>query len=225
MPGARPTFDAQMHALEQRLLSMGSFVEGMLESSVKALIDQDVALAREVIRRDDVADDLNVDIEMTCMRLLALQHPVSRDLRTIGTTLKIITDLERIGDYAVDIARASLELALQPHRKPLTRIPRMAEITSRMVRGALEVFVGRNLAKIDEIVALDDEVDELNIQVWQGMIGEMEQDARSISRATHLIIVARSLERIADHAVNVAERVQYMETGDLRPFTHSFPTP
>ncbi len=225
MPSPRQTFDAQLHALEQRLLRMGSFVEGMLEDSVKALELQDTALAEEVVRRDDVADELDLDIETSCMHMLALQQPMSKDLRVIGTALKITTDLERIGDYSVDIARTAIELASEPFLRPLVRIPRMAEFTSRMVRGALEAFVSRNAEKIDEVVNLDDQVDDLNVQVWAAMTMEMKEDPSSIYRNAHMILVARYLERIADHAVNVAERVQYMETGILRQLAASHQTP
>jgi phosphate transport system protein len=221
MQSPRHTFDTQLHALEQRLLRMGSFVEEMLEDSVKALVDKDVSLAEEVIRRDDVADELDLDIETSCMHMLALQQPLSKDLRVIGTALKITTDLERIGDYSVDIAKTALELVSEPVIKPLVRIPQMAQATARMVRGALEAFVSRDPDKIEEVVRLDDEVDELNRQVWNMMIQEMQENPSTVSRAAHLILVARYLERIADHAVNVAERVQYMETGVLRQLASS----
>lgn len=216
MTSTRSTFDTQLHALEQRLLRMGSFVEGMLESAAKALVEQDAALAEEVIRRDDVADEMDIDIETSCMHLLAQQQPMSKDLRVIGTALKITTDLERIGDYSVDIAKIAVELSHDPYTRPLVRIPRMAELTAKMVRGALESFVTRDFVKIEEVIAMDDEVDDLNAQVWQAQIDEIEDRVTSAPMAANLILVSRFLERIADHAVNVAERVQYMETGVLR---------
>lgn len=221
MASPRSTFDTQLHALEQRVLRMGSFVEGMLESAVQALVEQDIALAEEVIRRDDVADEMDIDIETSCMHLLAQQQPMSKDLRVIGTALKITTDLERIGDYSVDIAKTAIELAGEPYTKPLVRIPRMAESTAKMVRGALESFVNRDFAKIEEVIALDDEVDDLNAQVWHAQIREIENGITNPSLAAHLILIARYLERIADHAVNVAERVQYMETGVLHQLASS----
>jgi phosphate transport system protein len=215
MPHPRQTFDAQLRALEQRLLRMGGFVEGMLEDAVKSLATQDVALAEEVVRRDDIADEQDIDIESTSMHLLALQQPMSKDLRVIGTALKITTDLERIGDYSVDIAKTTLNLAGIPFPTPLVRIPRMAEYTVQMVQGVLEAFVNRDLSKVEEVIALDDKVDELYVQVWDMLISEMEQSSDNVVRAANLILVARYLERIADHAVNVAERVYYMETGLL----------
>jgi len=219
LPPIHHSFDVQLRTLEQRLLSMGSFVAGMLESSIKALVEQDILLAEEVIRRDDVADELDLEIQSSCMHLLALQQPMSKDLRVIGTVYKVTTDLERIGDYAVDIAKTTIDIASMSRTQTIVRIPKMAEFTARMVRGALEAFVNRDSAKIEEVVNLDDEVDELNRQVWQALIEEMRKNPDSIYLASHLILVARCLERIADHAVNVAERVQYMETGVLRQLT------
>ncbi|HOF87213.1 MAG TPA: phosphate signaling complex protein PhoU [Armatimonadota bacterium] len=224
MPHPRQTFDAQLRALEQRLLRMGGFVEGMLEDAVKALAKQDTQLAEEVVRRDDVADEQDIDIESTCMHLLALQQPLSKDLRVIGTALKITTDLERIGDYSVDIAKAALILAGARYPAPLTRIPRMAEYTVAMVQGALEGFVHRDFRKIEEVIALDDKVDALYVEVWEMLLQEMRQSSENIVRAANLILVARYLERIADHAVNVAERVYYMETGVLRQLATSHQT-
>jgi phosphate transport system protein len=224
MPHPRQTFDAQLRALEQRLLRMGAFVEGMLEDSVNALAKQDIALAEEVVRRDDVADEQDIDIESTSMHLLALQQPMSKDLRVIGTALKITTDLERIGDYSVDIAKTALVLAGERYPSPLVRIPRMADYTVEMVQGALEGFVNRDFKKIEEVIALDDRVDELYVEVWEMLVKEMQENRESIVRAANLILVARYLERIADHAVNVAERVYYMETGILRQLATSHQT-
>jgi phosphate transport system protein len=221
MPSPRHTFDLQLRTLEQRLLRMGSFVESMLEDAVRALAEQDVALGKEVTRRDDVADELDLDIETSCMHLLALQQPMSKDLRVIGTALKITTDLERIGDYSVDIAQTATKISAFRFDRQLLRIPRMAEIAVRMVRGALEAFVARDLQKVGEVVALDDLVDELYDEVWRALVAEMRDGSMDIELATQLVLVARYLERIADHAVNVAERVAYMETGELRQLATS----
>ena len=221
MASTRQSFDLQLRALEQRVLRMGSFVEGMLDDAVTALVEQDIELAKEVIRRDDVADEQDLDIEMTCMHLLALQQPMSKDLRMIGTAMKIITDLERIGDYSVDIAKTAIELSYAPHPFPLTRIPRMGDAASLLVREALKAFVSRDLQMMEEAIALDDEVDTLNMEVWHSMMEKMAVRPDVISWATHLILVARYLERIADHAVKVAERVYYMETGILKEMSES----
>jgi phosphate transport system protein len=149
------------------------------------------------------------------MHLLALQQPMAKDLRIIGTALKITTDLERIGDYSVDIAKSAVRLSTQPYARPLVRIPRMAELAGRMVRGSLAAFVTRDLSKIDEVIELDDAVDDLYRQIWRALLDEMAQGLMPHERGVRLILVARYLERIADHATNVAERVHYMETGVL----------
>jgi phosphate transport system protein len=212
----RKTFDAQLKELGQQLLKMGSFVEGMLDGAMQALIRQDVNLADEVIRRDDIADEMDLEIETASMRLLALQQPMSKDLRTIGTALKIITDLERIGDYSVDIARAAKQLAGEPYFKPLVDLPKMAELTKKMVRDALQAFVERNIDKALRVCEDDDAVDELNRALFEELMDFMRKDPKLVMQAAHFILISRYLERIADHVTNVAERIVYMETGELR---------
>jgi phosphate transport system protein len=200
---------------------MGTFVESMLHKAVRALEQQDVALAREVIDEDDVADDMDLSIEQNCMRLLALQQPMSRDLRTIGTVMKVIADVERIGDYSVDIARTAVRLAGAEYFKPLVDIPRMGEIVRGMLRNALEALVARDLNLVGDVIARDDVVDEL----WHGLRDElehiMEERPETVTQAVALLLVARYLERVADHTVNIAERVAYMETGKLETLATS----
>ncbi len=217
----RKTFDAQLKELEQQLLKMGSFVEGMLDSSVQALIRQDSELADEVIRRDDVADNMDLEIETACMRLLALQQPMSKDLRIISTALKIITDLERIGDYSVDIAKAAKLLSGEPYFKPLIDIPRMAELTKKMLRDALQAFVDRSIEKAIQVCKDDDAVDQLNKGLLEELMDYMRKDPKLIMQSVHFILISRYLERIADHVTNVAERIVYMETGELRQIVES----
>jgi len=212
----RKAFDAQIRDLEQELLKMATFVEQMVADALRALEKQDVSLADEVIRRDDMADQMDIDIEQRCIRLLALQQPMSRDLRTIATALKIIADLERIGDFSVDIARAVAPLAVEPYFKPLVDIPRMAEFTKKMVRDALTAFVRRDLQLVRQVCADDDVVDRMWYSLRDELMDSMRKDSSLVTQATHLLLVARYLERIADHATNVAERVDYMETGTLK---------
>jgi phosphate transport system protein len=220
MSHPRQTFDAQLRALEGRLLELGDVVEGMLEDAVKALAEQDAGLAEAVVRRDDVADAADLEIETTSMHLLALQQPMAKDLRIIGTALKITTDLERIGDYSVDIALLAQELTNEPFHTPLVRIPRMAEIAIAMVRGALQAFVSRDLAQVDAVIQMDDRVDALYYETRDYLIEEMK-NPDNVWRGAHLLLAARYLERIADHTVNVAERVYYMETGVLIQLSES----
>ncbi len=209
----RESFEEQIEQVQVDVTRLASFVVEMLSDAMRALVEQDEALADQVIRDDDVADDLDLHIEQECMRLLALQQPMAKDLRVIGTAMKIIADLERVGDYAVDIARSAKTLADEPFFKALVDIPRMAEITIGMVRTAAQAFVTEDLALVREVIEQDDEVDRLWYHLLDELVEYMQQDPELILQATHLLLVARYLERIADHVVNVAERVSYMETG------------
>lgn len=209
----RETFTQQIEQVEATLTRLAGFVVEMLSEAMQALIEQDEQRAERVIYMDDVADDLDMQIEQSCMRLLALQQPMARDLRTIAAAMRVSTDYERVADYSVDIARSALALAKEPYFKALVDIPRMAEITQGMVRDSAQAFVSRDLALVRGIIERDDEVD----RIWYGLLGElvrhMQRDPQVINQATHLLLVARYLERIADHVVNVAERISYMETG------------
>jgi len=209
----RETFEEQIEQVQVDVTRLASFVVEMLSDAMRALVDQDEALADKVILDDDVADDLDLHIEQECMRLLALQQPMAKDLRVIGTAMKIIADLERVGDYAVDIARSAKTLADEPYFKALVDIPRMAAITIGMVRTAAQAFVKQDLGLVRDVIAQDDEVDRLWYHLLDELVEYMQQDPELILQATHLLLVARYLERIADHVVNVVERVSYMETG------------
>ena len=217
-------FDDCLRQLQEDLLRMARFVEGMLHEAVRALKEQDVAVANEVIRKDDVADDMDIDIETRCMRLLALQHPGSKDLRVIGTAMKMISDLERIGDYSVDIARTAKVLAQVQYFKPLEDIPRMAEMTRQMVRDALTAFIRRDMKLVYKVCEDDAQMDELWDSLLEELIEWMTREPAICRQATHLLLVARYLERIADHATNVAERVAYIETGKLEQLAASHGT-
>lgn len=209
----RQSFETELDEVQRKVTRLASFVTGMLARAMRALVEQDSALADRVIAEDDVADDLDLEIEQDCMRLLALQQPMARDLRTLGTALKIIADLERVGDYAVDIARSAKVLAGEAYFKPLEDIPRMAELTEAMVRDAAEAFVKHDLDLVHRVVRQDDEVDRIWYRLLDELVEYMRGDPDLVLQATHLLLVARYLERIADHVVNVAERVAYMETG------------
>lgn len=211
----RTTFTAELENLEKQLLRMSSFVENMLASSMRALVEQDEALADEVILRDDIVDEMDITIEHLCMRLLALQQPLAKDLRTVGTALKIITDLERIGDYAVDIGRLAKSLAHEPYFKALVDIPRMGEVAQALVRDAIRSFIERNLDLVREVCERDAEVDRLWHSLLAELIEHMEREPWIVRQAVALMLAARYLERIADHATNIAERVSYTETGEL----------
>lgn len=217
----RHTFEQQLLELQEDILRMGSYVVQMLGQSMEALVRQDVELAQRVIEMDDEADAMDLLIEQKCMRLLALQQPMSRDLRIIGTGLKIITDLERIGDYAVDVAKTARRLATEPYVKPLDHLTQMSAAAEWMVRECIRAYVHHDLELVDEVVRRDDEVDDCYDVLFTELLDLMERRPNVIRQATWLLHVARFLERIADHAVNVAERVYYIETGVLKQLARS----
>lgn len=216
MDTIRKSFGEELGEIKQSILKMGSVVEDMLCGSVKALRERNASLAEEVIAKGDVVDEYNFDIEQRCLRLLALQQPMARDLRTIAAALYIIKDVERMGDYALDIAKAARKLAGLEPIKPLVIIPQMAVIVQRMLHDSLQAFVDSDLAVIAEIAQEDDEVDALYRRVRDEMIELIGQDPTKAQRAVELILAARYLERIADHITNVGERIAYMETGEVK---------
>ena len=217
----RETFEEQVEQVQVDVIRLATFVTEMLADAMRALVEQDEALADKVIRADDVADDLDLHIEQQCMKLLALQQPMAKDLRIIGTALKIIADLERVGDYSVDIAKSVKMLADEPYFKALIDIPRMGEITIEMTRTAARAFVNQDLDLVRQVIDQDDEVDRLWYHLLDELVEYMRSDPDLILQATHLLLVARYLERCADHVVNVAERVAYMETGRFQTLATS----
>jgi phosphate transport system protein len=221
LPGSiRQTFEQQLSNLQDDILRMGSYVSQMLVAAMEALYKQDPRMSFHVIEMDDTADHMDLQIEHTCIRLLALQQPMSRDLRIIGTAFKVITDLERIGDYAVDIAKTSRRLADEPFLIPLKELERMASATEWMVRECIHAYVEHDLDLVAQVVARDDEVDECYDRLFTDLLDRMERDRTLIRQGTWILGVARFLERIADHAVNVAERVHYVETGEFKQLHH-----
>jgi phosphate transport system protein len=212
----RQSFDQELQALRVELLRMGELVSQSIHDAVQSLAKQDSELAKKVIAGDDVIDKLEMDIEDKCMVLIARQQPLARDLRIIGTGLKITTDLERMGDHAFDIAKVTLRLANQPLIKPLVDIPRMARMAQRMLNDSLEAYTNLDIALAEKVCLADDEVDDLYQQVFRELLTYMMEDHRTISQATQLIFVGRYLERIADHATNIAEWVIYLVTGQRR---------
>lgn len=203
-------FEHELETLKEQLLLMGGRVETVIHKSIASLERRDARLAQEIFDDDNAIDRLEIDIEERCLRLLALQQPLARDLRFITAALKISNDLERVGDHAVNIAGSSVRLAEQPLLKPLVDIPRMATIATGMLREALDAFVRRDGETARRICSRDDEVDDLNRQIYRELITFMIEDPTTISRALELILVARNLERVADLATNVAEEVVFI---------------
>jgi phosphate transport system protein len=217
----RSTFQEELGEVRRLLLEMGGQVDAMVGQAMEALVNQDVALAETILANDDAVDDLDVLIETECMRLIALQQPLARDLRLIGTALKVITDLERIGDHAVDIAKVARKLARHSFYKPLVDLPRMAVIVRQMLHDAMAAFVNHDLATVSKVVDTDDAVDDLFHRVRDELHEAMERDSRLVVQASYLLFVAHYLERIADHTVNIAERVYYVETSSLAQLSKS----
>lgn len=210
----RQTFHDELESLEQNVLEMGRQCATMVADAVEALQQSDMALAERILRQDDDVDAADVEIEMHCMRLLALQQPMARDLRQIGTALKVITDLERVGDHAVDIAKISRKLTQQLFvRQPLVDIGPLAEMAQKMLYQSLESLVRHDLALAAQICADDDLVDATFKDLREQLISITQRDASLTAAASYMLLVVVYLERIADHATNIAERVYYVETG------------
>jgi phosphate transport system protein len=203
-------FHEELEALKQTLLAMGGLVEDQIRRVMRALIERDDALAQEVIERDQQVNAYDVEVDETCVSLLALHQPAAGDLRFITTAMKIVTDLERMGDQAVNIAQRVLELNREPQLKPYIDLPRMAEKAQRMVKQSLDAFVARDTELARRVCGEDAEVDALKEQIFRELLTFMMEDARTIPRAIRLILISRFLERVADHATNVAEMVVYL---------------
>jgi len=208
-------FHEELAALKQTLLTMGGLVEDQIHRVMRALIERDDALAQEVIDRDRRVNTLDVEVDEKCVELLALHQPAAGDLRFITTAMKIVTDLERIGDQAVNIAQRAIELNREPQLKPYIDLPRMAEKAARMVKESLDAFVNRDTALARQVCAEDEAVDALKEQVFRELLTFMMEDARTIPRAIRLILISRFLERVADHATNIAEMVVYLVEGKM----------
>ena len=203
-------FEQELKELKEHLLLMGGRAEAIVRKSIDALRRRDPIVAQQVFEDDRAIDRLEIDIEESCLRLLALQQPLATDLRFITAALKISNDLERVGDHAVNIAGGALRLAGKPMLKPLVDIPRMAEVAIGMLNQALDDFVRRDGESARQLVRRDDEVDDLNRQVFRELLSYMIEDPSTITRALELVLVARNLERIADLATNVAEEVVFI---------------
>jgi phosphate transport system protein len=206
-------YEEELKKLREEILYMGGLVEDQIQKAVKTLVDRDSELAQVIIERDHEVNRLDVEIDDQCIKLLALHQPAGRDLRFITTGLKITTDLERIGDMAVNICERSLELNQEPQLKPYIDIPRMARIAQRMIRESLDAFVREDTDLALKVCKDDDEVDQLNAQIFRETLTFMLENAQTISRATKIASVSKYLERIADHATNIAEMVIFMVKG------------
>jgi len=206
-------YEEELKKLREEILYMGGMVEDQIQKSIKSLVERDSKLAELIIERDHEVNRLDVDIDDICVRLLALHQPAGRDLRFITTGLKITTELERIGDMAVNICERALELNQEPQLKPYIDIPRMARVAQRMIRESLDAFVREDTDLALKVCKDDEEVDQLNSQIFREVVTFMIDDPHTINRAIKISSISKYLERIADHATNIAEMVIFMVKG------------
>jgi phosphate transport system protein len=206
-------YEQQLSQLRASVLEMGGLVEDQIAQAVRSLTERNATLAKTVIDRDHTVNRYDVEIDDLCLKLLALHQPAARDLRLITTALKITTDLERIGDLATHIAERAVELAAEPPLKPYVDIPAMAALASSMVHRSLDAFVREDVDLALEVCGSDDEIDKLHAQLFRDLLAIMGQDPQSISRTMRQLFVSKYLERIGDHATNIAEMVIFMVRG------------
>ncbi len=206
-------FHEELELVKEKTLKLGSLVETMVEQAVASLVDRDSPLAERVIASDQKVDALDLEIEEDCLRLLALHQPAAKDLRFITTAMKITTDLERVADQAVNICQRSIELNQEEQLKPYIDIPLMSQLAQKMMREALDAFVRRDVALARQVIPEDNRVDALKNQIFRELLTFMMEDPRTIPRAIRLILVSRHLERVADHATNIAEMVVFLVEG------------
>ncbi len=194
---------------------MGALVEEQIRNSIKALVDRNSDLARQVITNDHRVNSMDVEIDEDCLRLIALHQPMAKDLRFLTTAMKISTELERMSDLAENIAERAIELNAEPQLKPYIDIPRMAEHAQRMVKEALDAFVNHDAELARKVCRDDDFIDDLTHQIFRELLTYMVEDSHTISRSVRITFVAKYLERVADHATNVAELVVYLVEGKI----------
>jgi phosphate transport system protein len=210
-------FSVELDELHEKVLQMGGMVESAIHRSVRALVERDAEQARQVLREEGRINQMEIEIDNLTTRLFALRQPMAKDLRFLTAAMKINTDLERMGDLAVNIAQRALSLIAQPPVKPLIDIPKMAQLVETMLLRSLDAFVKGDAEVATSVLLSDDEVDALRDSVYQELVSYMQKDPTTVPPAVDLIFVARNLERIADHATNIAEDVVFLVKGvDVR---------
>lgn len=210
----RYSFDADLQGLNKILIKMGEIVERQVSRSIEALVKQDSRLAELVIEDDDTVDMLEKEIEDKCIRLIATQQPLAHDLRNIFTIAKMVTDLERIADHAVDVAKITLRLKDEKYIKQLVDIPRMAEIVRKMIRDSVDAYINKDVDRAYAICKMDDEVDAIYRQVFSELLALMTKDSTTVTQATQFLFICKFLERVADHTTNICEWTIYLVTGE-----------
>ncbi len=217
-PLPRPTLDQELKCLQDDLLRLSSRLDAAIERALQALVNRDVDLARRVVAEDGEINQLRYQVEEACFTTLATQQPAARDLRAVMAAFSIASDLERMADHAAGIATIAIRLGDEPPLKPLIDIPRMADACREMVRLALRAYVARDLNQAQAVAQMDDVVDNLYEQVFRELLTYMLEDPHTLARALPLFFVAHNLERVADRAVNVAERTVFITSGELKEF-------
>ena len=212
----RKEYIEDLEKLKGEVLRMGKLAKESAKNAIKALVQRDTELASRILKENVTIDELEFDIENRCMKLLALQQPMAVDLRTIGTCMKVITDFDRISDLAGDIAEIVIRIADEPHAKPLIDVPRMSELSQGMISDCLKAFSSGNVKILEDFSERDDVIDALFDQVRRELMMIMIENPKCIANASHLLFVALHLERIGDHACNIASRIIYMVTGEKR---------
>jgi len=208
-------YEEELRDVKEGLLYLGALVEKAIDLAIKALMDRDTELANKVICDDNAIDQHDVEIEEKCIRILALRQPTARDLRFITTAIKINGHLERIGDMAANIAEKAIILSEEPPMKPYIDIPRMAEVARGMIKESLDALVNENTDLAQKVRMEDETIDNLNEQVFRELLTFMLEDPKKIHRALIIMQISKSLERISDHAVGIADMVVYMVTGKI----------
>lgn len=210
----RETYNEELNILHNDLIRMTSFVSEQIDKCIEALVNQDITLANKIIDDDDIVDKMEIEIESKCVKLIAKQQPIATDLRKIVTAIKIVTDIERIADHAVDISKIAIRLKDEEYIKQLIDIPRMAEIIKEMINGCLNAYINLDADLAIEISKRDDEIDAIYKQVFRELLIIMIENPKTITQSTQFLFVCKFLERIADHITNICEWVLYLITGE-----------
>ncbi|MBC2582429.1 phosphate signaling complex protein PhoU [Clostridium sp. DJ247] len=212
----RTGFDSALEGLHNDVLRIGSIVEKQIHQCIDALVKQDEKLAEQIIKNDDLVDNLQKEIENKCIKLIAKEQPLATDLRTIFTTTKLVTDLERIADYAVDIAKITIRIKNEKYIKELVDIPKIGGIVKEMIRKGIDSYVTADIEKAYAVCKLDDEVDGLYKKIFTEMLSLMSNNPSITNQVTQLLFVCKYLERIGDHVTNICEWTIYLVTGELK---------
>ncbi|WP_058486572.1 phosphate signaling complex protein PhoU [Defluviitalea phaphyphila] len=212
----RYEFEKELNKMHNDLLKMGVMIEQSISDTIKAMKNQDIELAKEVIKRDDKIDNMEISMETECIMIIARQQPIASDLRLITSILKIITDLERIADHCADISEYVIKLAKENYKKPLVHIPLMADKVKEMVKETIDSYIEKNIEKADKVIKEDDIVDQYFYDIIEEIQALMKKDSNFIMQGTYFIFIVKYLERMADHATNICEWIKYNITGNLK---------